>query len=741
MKPRNSRLFRSIDFRTTPCSRIVVTCLAVSAIALSSSASAAEFIWADSAGNTAFFNGASWLDGVAPANSTTTDTAVFTSVANAQPVLSVQSRSAGIDFQMAAGGLSLTGANQLFQIGATGINSTGQTSGTNTFGNARILTSSGTNTWNFFSSDDTASTSTFTFDSTVQLGQNLIVIGQRNSAAGNVGVINFERAITFATTTVDGVSVPAVRTLTINSSNTNNTVNLKGANTYLGVTNVNGGIVNVQNNQSAATGGWNIQTPNEAGKLATVNFAAGSQFAVIDTAKIQIGSTSNSGSHPASTLNVAVAVDNDGALQMERASNLNLNNGAVWDQAGNLTLTARGGGSSTLTVNAGAEMTYTGSNTVILNSGTAGSGRLNINGTGRFTTAAGFENTDNQIGTGVSQITLTNGGTLRLSEDVMNLTTQTQFTLGTGGGVIDNNGFNATLSGLVTEGTSNTTTGITGTGSLTSTGSGTLTLSGLNTYSGDTTVSAGTLVISETGSLVFAPTSNGVSNKVTGAGLLVVDGAFNLNLSGANVANGNTWTLVDSTLPDYDPDTFNVTSNLGDFTESPSGVHSLTDGGNTWTFTESTGQLTLGVSALSGFASWIDGFGLALADQDPSDDPDNDGIDNLVEFVLNGNPNLSDNSILPALNVTATDFEFTYQRRDDSVSPETIQSFQWGTNLLDWPGNILVPATSGTVGVATITVSAGVPDDATTDTVKISVPKSEAGSSGKLFGRLQVVKP
>jgi hypothetical protein len=60
---------------------------------------------------------------------------------------------------------------------------------------------------------------------------------------------------------------------------------------------------------------------------------------------------------------------------------------------------------------------------------------------------------------------------------------------------------------------------------------------------------------------------------------------------------------------------------------------------------------------------------------------------------------------------------------------------------LDWPGNILVPATSGTVGVATITVSAGVPDDATTDTVKISVPKSEAGSSGKLFGRLQVVKP
>jgi autotransporter-associated beta strand protein len=336
---------------------------------------------------------------------------------------------------------------------------------------------------------------------------------------------------------------------------------------------------------------------------------------------------------------------------------------------------------------------------------------------------------------------LTNGGTLRLSEEVTDLTTQTQFTLGTGGGVIDNNGFNATLSGLVTAGTLNTTTGITGTGSLTSTGTGTLTLSGVNTYSGNTIVSAGTLVVSETGSLVFAPTSNGVSNKVTGAGLLIVDGAFNLDLSGANVASGNTWTLVDSTSPDYDPDTFNVTSNLGDFAESPSGVHSLTDGGNTWTFTESTGQLTLGVSALSGYASWIDGFGLALADQDPTDDPDNDGMNNLLEFVLNGNPTLSDSSILPKLVVTATDFEFTYQRRDDSVSSEITQTFQWGTNLLDWPGSAAVPATSAPVGVATVSVSAGIPDDAATDTVKISIPKSEAGASGKLFGRLQVVKP
>jgi len=707
MKPRNNRLFRSIDFRNTPCSRIVVTCLAVSAIALSSSASAAEFTWADSAGNTAFFGADSWVGGVAPANSTTTDTAVFTSVANAQPVLSVQSRSAGVDFQMAAGGLALTGGNQLFQIGTTGINATGQTSGTNTFGNARILTSSGTNTWNFFSSDDTASTSTFTFDSTVQLGQNLIVIGQRNSAAGNVGVINFERAITFATVTVDGVPVPVVRTLTIDSSNTNNTVNLKGVNTYLGVTNVNGGIVNVQNNQSAATGGWNIQTrtPGTENPAATVNFETGSQFAVIDTAKIQIGSTANSGSHPASTLNVAGTVDNEGALQMERASNLNLNNGAVWDQAGNLTLTARGGGSSTLTINAGAEMTYTGSNTVKVNTGTSGSGLFNINGTGRFTTAAGFENTTAaSTGSGVSRVTLAGGGTLRLSADVANLTNQTLFTLGAGGGIIDNGGFNATLSGLVTAGSLTTATGITGTGSLTSTGSGTLTLSGVNTYSGDTTVSGGTLTLEQVNDSNESSTVSIASGAVLNLTFGGTDAVDKLFLNGV---------------------------------QQPIGVYGSGNSGGRIT---GTGTLTVSSGPASGFTTWIGGFAVGGQNQ-PGDDPDNDGMDNLIEFVLNGNPSLSDNSILPKLNVTATDFEFTYQRRDDSVSPETTQTFQWGTTLATWPGSAVIPATSATVGVATITVSPGVPNDAVTDTVKISIPKSEAGASGKLFGRLQVVKP
>jgi autotransporter-associated beta strand protein len=287
---------------------------------------------------------------------------------------------------------------------------------------------------------------------------------------------------------------------------------------------------------------------------------------------------------------------------------------------------------------------------------------------------------------------------------VTDLTTQTQFTLGTGGGVIDNNGFNTTLSGLVTAGTSNTVTGITGTGSLTSTGTGTLILSGLNTYSGDTIVSSGTLTLEQVNASNEASTISIASAAV-----------LNLNFVGTDTVNKLFLNGV----------------------QQPAGVYGSGNSGGQIT---GAGTLTVSSGPAGGFTSWIAGFSVGGQNQ-PADDPDNDGVNNLLEFVLNGNPTVSDNSILPALNVTATDFEFSYQRRDDSVSPETSQSFQWGTNLLDWPGSVLVPATSATVGVATIVVSAGVPDDATTDTVKISIPKTEAGSYGQLFGRQQVVKP
>ena len=330
-------------------------------LTLASQAYAADITWADSAGNTNWYTAASWVGGTAPANSNSTDNAIFTSVSSAQPSLSVQTRINGVDFQMVAGGLAMSGGGgggNLFQVGVNGIDSSLQTSGTNTITNARILVNSGGNsTWNLFSTANTPSTSTFTFDSTVDLnGNTLIIVGQRDSTAGNVGNINFSRAVTGA------------GTLTVNSTSINNTVTFSGANTYTGITTVSTGIVTVQGDQSAANGGWSIVSLSGSGsaQAATVNLSSGSTLAVASANKIQLGVTANSGTYAASTLNVAGTVTNSGGLQLERAGILNLNSGSVWTQTGDLTVKGRGGASSTLNVNAGSEMTYTGTNTVKL---------------------------------------------------------------------------------------------------------------------------------------------------------------------------------------------------------------------------------------------------------------------------------------------------------------------------------------------------------------------------------------
>jgi autotransporter-associated beta strand protein len=283
------------------------------------------------------------------------------------------------------------------------------------------------------------------------------------------------------------------------------------------------------------------------------------------------------------------------------------------------------------------------------------------------------------------------------------------------------------------------------------------TLAGTQTYTGSTTILGGTLALTSSGTInntaslsIAAGTTFDVSAKSayaipalmpvtfkidpTDAGSAgTIKAAADLDVSSADVTLDPLATLDDPVYILAEYTNLTGTPQFGSVTGLPSG-YSIDYAHNGGT------QIALVSNTLPGFASWIGGFGLAPADKDPTDDPDSDGMDNLLEFVLNGDPSVSDSGILPVLNVTTTDFEFTFQRRDDSVSPETTQTFQWGSTLATWPGSAVIPATSNTVGVANITVTAGTPNNAVTDTVKVSIPKTEAGGAGKLFGRLQVVK-
>lgn len=232
-------------------------------------------------------------------------------------------------------------------------------------------------------------------------------------------------------------------------------------------------------------------------------------------------------------------------------------------------------------------------------------------------------------------------------------------------------------------------------GGITKVGAGTLSLSATNSYTGNTSVLEGTLALGN-------GTSN--SNLANGADVLVDTGAtLQLNFSGTDTIDELT---------------------LGGTAMSPGTYHAGNSGG----FITGTGALVVqnGPPPADPLLAWIDATWPTLADKTPTGDPDNDGMENLLEYVLkNGDPSVPNPVILPTVSASGSDFVFTYLRRTSATG--TTQTFQYGNNLSGWTN---VPVTHG--GIVSITSP-----EAGIEQVVITVPK---GANTELFGRLQVVK-
>jgi len=284
----------------------------------------------------------------------------------------------------------------------------------------------------------------------------------------------------------------------------------------------------------------------------------------------------------------------------------------------------------------------------------------------------------------------------------------------------DTNGNNVTLGTAFDLGGSKT-------GALTKSGAGTLTLSGANIYTGSITVNGGSLTLGYGGSTVFRPTSNHTSNQVTGTPGHPVNlyGQFYLDLSAADGAPGNTWTLVDAANVDETyGETFTVVSSAGPFTNS-SGVWTLKDRSITWTYTQSTGVLS--ATATDSYLNWINATWPGLPDKTPNGDPDNDGIPNILEYVLqDGDPSAPSSAHLPEACASESNFRFTFHRRNASTA-DTTQIFQYGTDLIAWTNVPILPG--GSVTITPNTPTAGI------DEIVITVPR---GNNERLFGRLKV---
>ena len=332
-----------------------------------------------------------------------------------------------------------------------------------------------------------------------------------------------------------------------------------------------------------------------------------------------------------------------------------------------------------------------------------------------------------------------NGGILKATSDNPSFWTAkatTTAAIKDGGATIDTNGWNITVGQPLVPAAGATTA------SFTKTGGGTLTLAGSNTYTGSTRVQAGTLALASAGSIANSSAISiaaGAALDLTSKPAFTLAGSQQITVELDGGASGSSGRIqaaaldisaasvvFDIAAPLDDPVyilatyTSKTGSAFANATPPPGYVLNYTYNGN---------QIALVTT--SGYAGWIIGYP-GLTDSTPAGDPDHDGMENLLEYVLNGNPGTSDSAILPDLDASGQNFVFTFTRREVSAN-DTTQVFEYGSDLGGWTALNITAPTAGQVAL-------GVPAGGL-QTVTISIPKALAGLGGKLFGRLRVFQP
>src|SRR6266705_3403479 len=383
-----------------------------------------------------------------------------------------------------------------------------------------------------------------------------VTVGAGGLADSSVGGTNtVSLAMTFGATRTVTVS-NAATTLTI-SGNINGaggltksgagTVALSAANTYTGVTTVNGGTIAI----AADAGLGAVPGAPTAGKL---TFGGGT-------------------------------------LRTTASFTLAANRGIALTGAG------------TISTNPGTTLTYGGIIAGASPLTKAGTGTLIVSGANTYTGATAISAGTLQLGAtnavpSGSAVTVSGGAIFDLrgfSDAIGSLAGAGTVTSGAAGAVVltaGGNNSSTTFSGVMQNGS--------GTVALTKTGTGTLTLSGANTYSGATTVSAGVLDVQNNtalGATAGATTvAGGAALQLDGSGLVVAE-PVTLNGTGIagggalrQLANTNTWsgaiTLGSAARVNADAGTLTVSGGI------TNGGYLLTVGG--------AGNTTISTTAISG---------------------------------------------------------------------------------------------------------------------------------------------
>jgi autotransporter-associated beta strand protein len=240
------------------------------------------------------------------------------------------------------------------------------------------------------------------------------------------------------------------------------------------------------------------------------------------------------------------------------------------------------------------------------------------------------------------------------------------------------------------------------------------------TFSGASTATSGGLIKQGAGTLALAGTNSYTGDTIVNGGTLAVTGASiadtnTLVISGGKVKATGTETVASLFFDE-------VQQAAGTWGASGSGATHLDD-------LRFTGSGRISVTT-GPFSRWIGGFGLNVEDEAPTADPDADGITNLLEYVLGGNPGVNDATAIAATGTqVGSNYIFTFNRSDLSEA-DTILTVEYGSDLAVWGSHSVGSAP----GAAPVVIQEDAPDT-TLDSVTVTIP---TGNAPKFFARLKV---
>ncbi|MGB6222116.1 beta strand repeat-containing protein [Haloferula sp.] len=489
------------------------------------------------------------------------------------------------------------------------------------------------------------------------------------------------------------------------------TLALGGANTFTGPVTVNQGVVKVSND-------------NGLGSL-TSNTIVSSGAAVRLSGGVTVAENLDlSGTGNGDGMGQAGALRSDGVNTLTGDVSMSGSRIQTTDETGRLTLTGTVSGTGGTTI--AGDIAVNG----LLDLSAAG---VNFAGSGVNFADPGFDFgnvIDLNVPTTINSTTIFFDGYVRLGvNDAFATNADMRFGWtqeGFSTAAFDLNGFNQTLGRLRTNGNS---LGING--DVNVTGGGTLTVnldSGTDEYQGRITDGATpTVLIKDGAGILVINNLSGTPSNYTGP-TTVLGGT--LSLAQAELADTSTVSIAEGAVLELTHSDTDVVAALsfGGIAKAAGVVYNEA---NSEGFITGTGSIEVVATSASSYATWASGFA-GLTDTNSSVDFEKDGLETGVEYVVGGDPTMSENpSLAPTSTQTESGLEFVFRRTDlANDDPATTIVVQYGSTLSGW-----TTAVDGEAGV-TITVDEDGFGEGV-DRVTVSLPTS-LEAEGKLFARLFV---